>query len=60
MNTLKRKEKCKLIVQKFGRLKISPKKKLSWTKYKTQVYKMYTKINSIISKFTKKGIIFMV
>ena len=51
MNTLKRKEKCKLIVQKFGRLKISPKKKLSWTKYKTQVYKMYTKINSIISKF---------
>ena len=56
MNTLKRKEKGKLIVQKFGRLIISPKKKLSWTKYKTQVYKMYSKVNSIISKFTKKKV----
>ena len=26
---------------------------MPWTKYQTQVYKMYTKINSIISKFTK-------
>ena len=28
MNTLKRKEKSKSIVQKFGRLIISPKKKI--------------------------------
>lgn len=62
MNTLKRKEKSNLIVQKFGRLIISPKKKnyCRGPSIKLKFIKCILKLIAQYLNLPKKGIIFMV